>query len=153
MLENLGFLCARVAGRSPNQTSFTKWVTLLAHVTVLDYLGRERFVLSASLGTVTFCLVASFSSVAERGGRMWLVVQGYILIVHNAKAREAPPSQSHSQHSMQEKSRRGRVWPNLRHVPTLVVGKMETLINNSKTTWNQKKRARQINLCYNIQYL
>lgn len=123
MLENLGFLCARVGGRSPNQTSFTKWVTLLAHVTVLDYLGRERFILSASLGTVTFCLVASFSSVAERGGRMWLVVQGYILIVHNAKAREAPSSQSHSQHCMQESPGEEGYGPTCGMYPPLLLGK------------------------------
>lgn len=60
-------------------------------VTVLDYLGGERCVLSASLGTICLPLMASFSSAAERIGRMWPAVPGQILTVHNAKARSLLP--------------------------------------------------------------
>lgn len=60
-------------------------------VAVLDYFGRERFVLSASLGTICPPSMALFSSVAERVGRMWLAAPGQIFTVHNAKVRNLLP--------------------------------------------------------------
>ena len=71
VLENIGLVCAcaHVNDRSSIQNNFTKTMNILTHVTVLDCLGREKCVLSASLGTICQSLSDGIILFCSRKGR------------------------------------------------------------------------------------